>query len=131
MADLDYAFVADSARIESGTLSVLGASYTHATVNETTGLWVTSIAGRVRTTVGADPVQMEIAITAPDDAYELVQTATLEPGGGARPYGNGKIGILFASSVALPIVGPGLFEIRIRLDGQEVRRLAFDLSVDA
>ncbi len=128
MADLDYAFLADHASVEGGKLSVIGASYTHGEVKGTSSLWVTSIAGRVRMQEGESPVELEIRISSPEGAYELVQTANLEPGPEARPY-SGKIGVLFASGVALPVLQSGLYEVLIYLDGVHVRRLAFDIAV--
>ncbi|TDW69195.1 hypothetical protein EDF51_106179 [Curtobacterium sp. PhB25] len=131
MAELDYAFLADYAQVEGGKLSALGASYTHASVPSATSMWMTSIAGRVKTSVDADPVELEIQITAPEGAFEISQNATLEVGPGARPYADGRVGLLFASTVALPVFGAGLYEVTLKLDGEFVRRLAFDMSVES
>lgn len=129
MAELDYAFLADYAQIEAGKLSALGASYTHARVAALGGQWITSIAGRVRTSVDADPIELTIRIVAPEDAFELNFQTVLQVGEESRPYDGGKVGLLFASTVALPIIATGLYEVFLILDGVEARRLAFDMSV--
>lgn len=130
MARLDYAFLADYAQVEGGKLSAIGASYTHARISDANALWVTSIAGRVQTTQDADPIELGIRIVAPGELFEIAQTAVLEVGNEARPYAEGKVGVLFANTVALPVV-EGLFEIYLTLDGEQVRRLAFDVVVDS
>jgi hypothetical protein len=129
MADLDYAFLADYAHIEGGKLSALGASYTHAEVLSLGGQWITSIAGRVRTIVDAPPVELAIRIVAPDGVYEINYSNSLVVSDLARPYDGGKVGILFATTVLLPVVATGLCEVFISIDGVEARRLAFDMSV--
>lgn len=129
MADLDYAFLADYAHVEGGKLSALGASYTHAEVASTNNLWVTSVAGRVRSVVDAPPIDLSIRVVGPGDAYEISTAAVIEVGPEARPYGDGKVGILFAQTFAIPILMPGLFHVQLSIDGELVRTLAFDVSV--
>lgn len=129
MAELDYVFLADYAQVEGGKLSVLGASYTHANVAGPKNIWLTSVAGRVRSTIDAPPVELGIRIIAPGHAYEIAQTATLEAGEEARPYGEGKVGILFATTFPIQLVLPGLYSVHISIDGKLARTLAFDMSV--
>ena len=131
MADLDYAFLADYAHIEGGKLSALGASYTHAEIGGLEGQWITSVAGRVRTTVDAPPVELSLRIVAPGSVYEVNYSDVLRVGEAARPYGDGTVGILFAATVILPIVATGLYEVFVSIDGVESRRLAFDMSEGA
>lgn len=129
MATLDYAFLAEYAHVEGGKLSALGASYTHAQVASINGLWMMSIAGRVRTTINEPPVELGFRIVAPDGVMEMRQNATVAVDQNARPYGEGKVGVLFATTLALPILATGLHEVFITLNGEEARRLAFDMSV--
>ena len=128
MAELDYAFLADFAQVEGGKLSAIGASYTHASVDSLDGQWITTIAGRVRTTIDAPSSELAIRIVVPE-LYELAYTDELKVDQNARPYGDGAVGILFAATVALPIIAGGLYEVFISIDGVECRRLAFDMSV--
>jgi hypothetical protein len=128
MAELDYALLADYAQIEGGKLSVLGGSYTHAE-SSNKGLWLLTVAGRVRTSVDEGPVSLGIRIVAAG-GVEYTSNFVLDANeANARPYGDGRVGILFASSSALPIVTAGLWEIFVSLDDVECRRLAFDMSV--
>ena len=89
---------------------------------------MTSIAGRVRMSLDEGPTELSIRIVAPEGTYETVNSDFLTPGPDARPYGE-TVGVLFAATVALPILSGGLYEVFIALNGEQVRRLAFDLSV--
>lgn len=127
MAELDYAFLADHAQVEGGKLSALGASFTHVRADSPNGLFVLSVAGRVRKAVDEKQPTLSIRLRAPGDAFEMMSDTELNSGMDARPYDD-KIGILFAASLAFPIIS-GLYEVFVELDGVEVRRLAFDLEL--
>lgn len=127
MAELDYAFIADHAQIQGGKLSAIGASFTHVTVPSTEGFFVMSVAGRVRLQVGEPEPELGIRVRAPEGMFEITSSSQLEAGPDAKPY-NGKVGVLFAAGMAVPIIA-GLFEIYVSLDGRDVRRLAFDLQI--
>lgn len=131
MADLDYAFLADYAAVENGRLTAVGASYTHATVARLEGGWVTAVAGRLRTKVGAEPVQLNIVIGPESGIYSFRFEDELRPDEQARPYGEGTIGVLFASLFTLPILVAGMYKCDVYFDGVLVRTLRFELEVRA
>lgn len=106
----------------------MGASFTHVSVNNADGIFVMSVAGRVRLTVGEPAPELGIRLRAPEGVFEVENTVQLDLGEDARPYGD-KVGVLFASGMAIPVI-PGLFEIYLALNGVEVRRLAFDMVID-
>ncbi len=128
MAELDYVFLADHAQVMDGKLSSIGASFTNVTAASTEGLFMLSVAGRVRTTMGAANPELGIRLRGPGGMFEVSNATELFVGPQARPYGDGKVGILFAANLAVPIV-VGLYEVFVSLDGEEVRRLAFDITL--
>lgn len=128
MAELDYAFIADYAAVIEGKLTAVGASYTHVRALSLPALHSLSVAGRVRSRVGDDPVRLEVKIN-PPGGDEFVIAALLDHDGTARPYGDNRIGLLFAANVAIPLLEPGLCVVTIGLDDDPVRRLAFSCEL--
>lgn len=127
MAELDYAFVADHAQVADGKLYAMGASFTHVTVPSTDGMFIMSVAGRVRMLVEEPGPEIGVRLRAPDGLFEVASSQLLAAGLNAKPY-DGKLGVLFAAGIATPIV-LGLYEVFVSLDGQDVRRLAFEISL--
>ncbi|MEI9906668.1 MAG: hypothetical protein WDO06_01065 [Actinomycetota bacterium] len=129
MAELDYAFLAEFAKVERGLLNCFGASYTHVFIPKLPSTHSLNVAGRIRADVGEDP-SLSIIASSPSNQYEI--TFGMVPSGlkEVRSY-NGKIGILFAASGPIPIVEMGLYRIAIDLDGKRVRNLAFEVEVES
>ncbi|MBB6571699.1 hypothetical protein HPO96_29260 [Kribbella sandramycini] len=129
MAELDYAFVADYAKVErSGTLTVVGASYTQVTVSRLPAAHLMSIAGRVRSRVDAGPVSLTVTIKPPlTDQFVVVFTMDLTPEPDARPYGDGRLGLLFAITTGLPLDHEGVYTIDLELEGSHARTLMFEV----
>lgn len=128
MADLDYAFLADYAQVIEGKITAVGASYTHVSVDSLPALFSTSVAGRVRTTVGADPIALKIKVIPPNEEYEIEVSGLLTTGEDVRPYGGDKLGVLFAFTTQIPIPAPGLYEVHVIVEDKLARRLAFDVE---
>ena len=129
MAELDYAFLADYAAVENGRLTAVGASYTHASVASLEGSWVTAVAGRLRTQVGAEPVRLRIVIGPEEGPIQFRFESELQPDEHARPYGDGTIGVLFASLFTLPILVDGMYKCDVYFDDFRVRTLRFEVEV--
>jgi hypothetical protein len=130
VADLDYAFLADYAKVErSGTLTAVGASFTHLVVPMLPGTHLMSIAGRVRSTIDAGPVSLTATLTPPDtDRFTVAFNMELTAGPEARPYGDGRVGLLFAITTAVPLQSEGLYRVALELEGSIARTLMFDVS---
>lgn len=131
MADLDYAFLADFAQVENGRLMVIGGSYTHATLRDQPlpASWITSVAGRVRMREGDGPVDLGIELGPDDGGYLINLGHVLTPDQAARPYADGKVGVLFAATLSIPILNAGTYTCRVSLDGEHVRTLRFEAEV--
>lgn len=132
MAELDYAFLANYARVDpGGTLTAVGASFTHVQAGSVPTQHLLSVAGRIRSHIDAGPVPLRVTLTTPGDEIRLTFDAELQASEGARPYAGGRIGLLFAVTLAIPLPRVGLYEVTLRLDGAEeaARRLMFDVEI--
>jgi hypothetical protein len=130
VADLDYVFLADYARVDpAGTLTAIGASYTIVTAQALPTTHLLSVAGRVRSTLGAPPVNLEVKLNAPDGRYSIALSAELAEGPSPRPYAGNRLGHLFAITTGVPLVAEGLYEVEIHLDGEQVRLLKFEVTL--
>lgn len=130
MAELDYAFLAEYAKVEpSGNLTAVGASYTHVAVSGFPAQHLVSVAGRVRIKLGETP-SLRVRLQSPDESLTLEAGLQLAAGPDSRPYGPNldTLGIQFAMTVALPLPVPGLYKVHVLLDDEEVRFLAFTAS---
>jgi hypothetical protein len=128
MAELDYAYLADYAQIEGGKISALGASYTHARVAEVPSGWMTTVVGRIRAREDEGPINLSIKIVPPNGEYDMEVAGAIEAGKDVRPY-DGKVGLLFTFMAQMPILSEGLYQVLVFVEGEQVRRLAFDVEI--
>lgn len=129
MAELDYAFVADFAKVEAnGTLTAIGASWTFLQAVVLPSAHRMAVAGRIRARLGEGPIALRIDVKVPDDAFTLAVQSELGPETNARPYGDGRVGHLFALDLQVPLPAQGRYGVEISLDGQIARRLYFEVS---
>lgn len=127
MAELDYAFLAEFAKVESNQLTVVGASYTHVFTPSLPANHLLYVAGRVRSLEGEVPPILAVKFRSPAEGFEIGVDSNLTAEH-ARPY-DGKVGLTFAVGIGVPLMTEGLYEVLVELDGVEVRRLAFDLAL--
>jgi hypothetical protein len=126
MAELDYAFIAEFAKVEvSGTLTAIGASYLEVRPLGFPAQHPFSVAGRIRAPEDAETINLTIRINPPGN-MNVVINGSLVPGPESVKY-DGKVALLFAASASIMLTTPGLCEIFIDVDGQEQRRLAFNI----
>jgi hypothetical protein len=125
MAELDYAFIAEFAKVENGKLTAVGASYLDVRPRAFPAGHSFSVAGRIRAPEGTESIGLKIRINVPG-TVNIVLDGTLNPGPETTPY-DGKIGVLFAASASILLGAEGLCEIFIDIDGDEQRRLAFSV----
>lgn len=128
MAELDYAFIADFASVESGKLTAVGASYTVVRVPSFPAMHPFAVAGRVRAEAGANNIDIKVTIQPPLASPAITIQGKLTPDDANPMIYDGKIGILFALMNVVMLVGPGLAEVLVEIDGQQLRRLAFDVQ---
>lgn len=128
--ELDYAYLAEFAKVDNNSLTAIGASYTHITTNRLPVRHMLYVAGRVRAAEKAPAFDLAIQFNGPRDTPELRVTLEAHPAMEARPY-DGKVGITFALGMEVPLNYEGLYEVRLFIEEREVRRLAFDVQITA
>ncbi|MBZ5735637.1 hypothetical protein K8Z61_14170 [Nocardioides sp. TRM66260-LWL] len=128
MAEIDYAFLADYAKVNpTGSLTAVGASWHFLQVPALPTKHRLSIAGRVRGKVGDEAVAIEFRIQGPNDGFTISLGGELmaPPNAG---YGDGKVGLLFAVDIDVPLPTTGLYQVTVVLPDADVRRrLAFEV----
>lgn len=131
MAELDYAYLADYVVVQDGKLTAVGASFTFMRVPALGGELSVGIGGRIRSTVEQGTVEVNLRVTAPEDTFQIEFNGIIDAGPDARPYGDGKVGLLFALNAKLPAIAAGLYRVEVLLGGEVARELAFELEADA
>lgn len=127
VAELDYAFLAEFAKVDRGLLTVMGASYTHVFFPKLPVTHMLYVAGRIRADVDEAPI-LSLKATSPGKRYEINFEMVPTGLGELRPY-NGEVGILFAVAGPIPLIEAGLYQVYIDLDGVKVRTLAFEAEM--
>lgn len=119
MLDLDYAFLADYATIQNGTLTAVGASLTRLDVDPLPTVAMLSVAGRLRCDEPErNSISMSLRIIAPgNDGTAIEATSLLDASEVTHsPYRGHRRGIVFAVQVSLPLLVPGTYRVEVDLE---------------
>lgn len=123
MAELDYAFIAEYAKVEAGKLTAVGAGYLDIRPPTLPAQHILFIAGRIRAPEDTESIALTIRINPPGNVNIVLDgTITVGP---EEPRYDGKVAVMFAASAAIPLPSAGLCEIFVDVDGKQERRLAF------
>ncbi|GAA3699303.1 hypothetical protein GCM10022377_10380 [Zhihengliuella alba] len=126
LPNLDYAFLAEFARVEGDSLTSVGASFTRVEVATFPSTATIYVAGRVRAEEGGDPFGLRLRL-GPDDRSSGVELeTTLEPTKAINPY-SGKVGMIFSAGVPLTFDHEGRYMAQIFLQDELVRSLYFSV----
>lgn len=127
VAELDYAYLAEFAKTERGSITAVGASFTEVVAPSYPSAIDVTIAGRVRRPVNTNApiVRFEVFDVDSPNSAQLEIEYQLEDELDAVQY-DGKVGSVFAAKAPIFLSGPGLVVIKIYLDNQFARRLAFE-----
>lgn len=126
LAELDYAYLADFAQVSDGKITSVGASFTHVRAGQFPGAFPLSVAGRIRVDISTHSVALALDFSPEDGSYNIHFDGLLETKG-SRPYRD-KVGLLFAFSTQVPLPAPGLYSVKISVEGNLVRTLKFDVE---
>lgn len=129
-AELDYAFLAEYAKVEANKLTAVGASYTYLFADQLPDIHLLTVAGRIRVPEDYGEVPLGIHVTAPDELYTLEVDTEIEQREDFHPY-DGKVGLVFAVTMQIPIPVPGLYEVVLEVEGEQARRLAFEVKLNS
>lgn len=123
MAELDYAFIAEYAKVEAGKLTAVGASYLDIRPPVLPAQHILFIAGRVRAPEDTESIGLKLRINPPGDVSIVLDGRITI--GSEEPRYDGKVAVMFAASAAVPLLSAGLCEIFVDIDEVQQRRLAF------
>lgn len=126
-AELDYAFLAEYAKTEAGTITAIGASFTEVRVRTFPAVMDIAVAGRIRRKVEDEPPTLKIEFTGVDGAHLIAVEDVLEVPDDSVEYA-GKTASVFAYRGPIPLDSAGLYWCNIYLDGGLVRQLAFTVE---
>ena len=119
MLELDYAFLADFATIQDGTLTVVGASFTRMVVTEYPTFALLGVAGRTRCDEpDRNTINVTLRITSPGAEPTTIEAVNaLDASEKANhPYDKHRRGIVFAVQVNLPVLEEGTYTVEVDLD---------------
>lgn len=125
-AELDYAFLADYARADGGTITAVGASFTQAEASKFPTQLTISIAGRVRRLEDDEDPTVGLTITPPGGSPVMSMEFEITSDDDAVVY-DGKVANVFAVRGPVICNDPGLCEVNITVNGEQARRLAFEV----
>lgn len=126
MADLDFALLADYAAAEQGKLNLVGGCYTHVWQDQP-GIHTTYVACRIRTSNDDEQVTLGLSVSSPGTFQITTEYQLPAPGG--PTYDGAHRTLLFTAQMAIPLLASGRYEVNIALNGQTVRTLAFDATL--
>lgn len=86
MAELDYAYLAEFAKVAEGKISAIGASFTHVRNCALGAQMPLSVAGRIRALEGEGSVPLRLQIIPPGQVYDIDVNGEVTPTPEARPY---------------------------------------------
>lgn len=126
-AELDYAFLAEYAKVDGGTLTAVGASYTEINASNLPAPHLLCVAGRIRTHVDDPQPELAVAVTPPSKRFRLVATGELPRDANATAYAD-KVGYVFVLSTPLNLDETGQYVVEISVEGNIARRLIFTVT---
>ena len=128
LPELDYAYLADFAQVSDGKLTAVGASFTHMLVVALGEPKPLFLAGRIRVAENSEPLEVGIKVSGPDNTFTIEASFVMGAGPNQLAY-DGKVGLLFAAGMTVPLVAEGLYEVILSVQHAPVRRLAFSVNV--
>lgn len=128
MAKLDYAVLAEYARIDAGGLvTIVGGSFDRVQAPTAGGVQQMYVALRVLLGEGDGDVPFDVKVIAPAGQYEIGLSGVAGRGDGAEPT-DGFHAFVAAVGVGAPLPVAGRYVVQILLQGEVVRELPFVVS---
>lgn len=124
--ELDYAFLAEYARVEGNSLTAVGASFTLLEVSSLPMSTTIYVAGRFRVPQDAAPFVVTVAAGKVDAEPAISMSATFDPSLAVHPYRD-RVGITFAVGLPVQFASAGLKQIRVLLEDEPVRDLYLEV----
>jgi hypothetical protein len=130
MAELDYAVLADYARVDAdGTLTVVGSHRAVVVVTAVPAQQVLAVAGRVWMGRREPSARLSLGALTPLGEVGVVADWALDPGQ-EQVEGAGRSSASFAVTVVAPVESTGGYALVLSVNGEVVRQLPFTVVVD-
>ncbi|KYK00858.1 MULTISPECIES: hypothetical protein [unclassified Micrococcus] len=124
---LDYAFLAEYARVEGNSLTAVGASFTLLEVPSFPLTTTVYVAGRFRAPEHGDPFAVSVTAGKADDEPAITMATTFDPKDALHPYRD-RVGITFAVGLPVQFATAGLKQVSILIEDEPVRDLYFEVT---
>jgi hypothetical protein len=129
VATLDYALLADYARIDSaGLVTIVGGSFDRVQATSTGGAQQTYVVMRVLLDEAEETASFEVSVEPPTKTYALQLAGTAARNPAAMPV-DGRVGVTLTIGLMVPIVAAGRYVARVSLEGQPVQDLPFVVDI--
>lgn len=130
MAQLDYATLAEFAKVDAaGLLTVVGGGFDHLQVNAPGLVHQIFVVIRFKLDDDEDSAAFEVKVVPPDKPeFELLISGSAQPGPRTRAI-PGNLGALTVMGLGLPITTPGRYTVQVRMSGDVVRDLPFEVEL--
>lgn len=125
--ELDYAFLAEYARVEGNSLTAVGASFTSLAVPVVPFSTTIYVAGRFRAPADGGPFAVEVHAGKAHEDPAVIMVTSLDPADAVAPY-RGRAGMTFAVGLPVTFASPGMKQVQVVLEGQVVRDLYFEVA---
>lgn len=131
MAALDYAVLAEYARIDSaGLVTIVGGSFDRVEVSAGGAVQQVFVALRILSERDEERVPFEVRVRAPEQQYEIVFSGATARAQDATPVG-GRFSFTTAVGLVVPLPVAGEYVVDVALAGDIVRQLPFVVTVAA
>lgn len=125
MAELDYAFLAEYATVQNGTLTAVGGSFINIR-GQVPFHRSLAVAGRIRASEDTAEFEVSVEFKMPGSDPALQVAGMVTPSVADHAY-DGKLAVLFVVNQTIAFAEPGLAVVEIRIDGDHARTLKFDV----
>jgi len=129
LARLDYALLAEFARVDhGGLLTVVGGGFTQVNVTSLPAQRQLYVAMRLLLAANEDGAEVTFTVRPPDGRYKINLAGAVERPVNASAI-KGEIGVMLATGVGVPLPVDGRYEVQITVNGESSSQLPFVVHV--
>lgn len=127
---MEYVFLADYARLDSGVLTVAGAYIDTVTLPDLPSMLPMAVVGAIALGADEDHAQVELTIEGPPGSFKIVSEREV-PGPQKRTPELGQARAILVGRMMLPLTDYGVYAISVRCVGGAARTARFRVTPSA